>query len=174
MALNRNFFQPRKDIRWNDQHACTVRGITPDDLAQIMSENAADMEVLMQTIEKDKILSKVDISKDGALQQAMQENQGRVFNLLIGSVPALIAKVIALAADDYSEEAVKHIRNEFPAPLQFEALVEIAKLTFVDQNGFKAFLGNVSGLVASVGGGKSNNSPSLPAQSDQPTSDTAG
>jgi hypothetical protein len=171
VALNKNFFVPTYELRHGDQIVGTLRGITPDDIARVMSENAADVESLMASLEKDKILARVDPNKDEDLRQALADNSAKLFQMTISLVPDLVAKIIAVAMDEPGES--QFIRKSFNVALQLEAIVQIAKLTFVDQNGFKAFLGNVMGLAAGTLGGEKS-SPSLLAQNEAPTTDTAG
>ena len=171
MALNKNFFVPTYELRLGDQVVGTLRGITSDDIARVMSENAADVESLMSSLERDKILAKVDPTKDDELRQALADNSTKLFNMTISLVPDLIAKIIAVAMD--APDDSEFIRKNLNVALQLEAIVQIAKLTFVDQNGFKAFLGNVMGLAGGALGGEKS-SPSLPAQSEAQTSDTDG
>lgn len=171
MALNRNFFVPTFTLTWAGQEVGTLRGITPDDIARIMSENAADVESLLESFERDKILGNVDVSKDEQLQQALADNTQRMFAKVLSLVPQLVAKVIACAME--APDDAEFIRTKFNAALQMEAIAQIAKLTFVDQNGFKAFMGNVLGLVGNAGVGKASQPRSL-AQSEASTSDTAG
>lgn len=145
MAINKEFFAPREAVKYNGIEVCDVRGITPDDLARIMVENAADVEQVFTMLERDDTLK--DIAKDDpeAVMGAMKTHGKSFFNMLITKVPELIAKIIAVAADD--PEGYDHIRKNFVLPVQLEAITTVAKLTFVDSNGFKAFLGNVLALA---------------------------
>ena len=63
--------------------------------------------------------------------------------------PNLIARVIARAADQ--EDEWQMVRDNYSVVLQFDLLVEIAKLTFNDPAGFKRFVGNVLSLVNLAG-----------------------
>ena len=62
------------------------------------------------------------------------------------TAPDLIAKLIAVACDDFAQWEL--VRSRFVLPLQLEILTEVARLTFVDEAGFRTFVGNVMGLVA--------------------------
>lgn len=147
MAINKNFFIERKTIQHNGQDVCDVRGVSPDDIAQVMAENAADMEVLFETWEKDKVLSGVNVRDDVELSKAFTDNSTKMVTTILTAVPSLAAKIIAMACDEPENWTTV---KTWVVPLQFDILREIAVLTFVDKNGFKAFLGNVMALVGSV------------------------
>lgn len=167
MAINKDFFVARTPVEWNGKVVCDVRGLTPNDITQAMVENASDMEVLMETFEKDSILGKVDVRNDAELSAALADNTTRMFTTLMSSVPDLAAKLIALASDD--ADSWKFVRDNFVMPLQFNILTEVAKLTFVDTNGFKAFLGNVMALIGNVTGQRAMTTETSPS-----TTGTAG
>jgi hypothetical protein len=150
MSINTEFYTPVKAITWQDQAVCEVRGITPHDLSQIMSEHAADVETLLTIFEGDNATKGIDPTDEAAILAAVKEHQGRLFSTIMLAVPALVAKLIAVACD--APDAWTEIRNKYPLPLQFEIVTEVAKLTFVDSNGFKAFVGNVMALAGNLSG----------------------
>ena len=156
MGINKDFYEPRYQIAWQNQNVCDVRGVTPTDIARIVSENAADMETLVTTFERDKMLTSIDIGNDEQLSNALAENTTKLFSTLITTVPDLMVKIIAVAAECADDEEAVEVIRKFVMPLQFEILTQIAKLTFVDQNGFKDFLGKVMALVGVAGNGKNN------------------
>ena len=150
MSINKEFYSPREEIKRDDMILCTVRGLTPDDIAQAMVENNADMKLLIETLEGDKSLAKIDLKDQEEVMHALTINSGKLFTTLISSVPNLAAKLIAISADEPS--AADYIKREYVMPLQFEILTKIAKLTFVNEGGFKEFLGNVMALVGNGNG----------------------
>lgn len=149
MAINKDFFIDRTTVTHKGKTVCDVRGITPDDLAQVMAENQSDMAKLLESWEKDKKFAGLNPNADADVARALDENATQMFTTILTSVPMLAAKLIALASDEPgSFETVK----TWPIPLQFDILKEIAVLTFVDQESFKVFLGNVMALVGNVTG----------------------
>lgn len=172
MALNTNFYQQRTEVRHNGEVACTVRGITPNDLAQVMVENASDLESVMQFFERDSMLSRIDPTDDDALATALRDNTSKMFGKLVALVPNLLAKIIAIASDEAGKWEI--VRDKFVLPLQLNALTEIARLTFVDADGFKAFVGNVVALAENAPGkGNGQRRPALESEVTS-TADTAG
>jgi hypothetical protein len=163
MGINKDFFVPRKRIELNGPFVCDVRGVTPNDIAQVVSENAADMDSMIEMFAKDKQFKKIaSITDSDAIADAVDKNSSALFGKLILQVPGLVAKVIAVAADDPEHASV--IKNEWPVPVQFECLVAIAEATFTNRDVFREFLGKVTALVGSVSG---PSSASVPAKNRQ-------
>jgi hypothetical protein len=152
MSLNTNFYIQKKPIVWQGQDVCEVRGITPNDLAQAMTENAADMEAVVLLLEKDKDLANTGDMGPDAIQAMIESNTKRLFTSVLTSAPNLVAKLIAIACD--SPDQWEFVKANYVLPLQFEIIREVAMLTFVDGEGFKAFLGNVMALAGNVGAGQ--------------------
>lgn len=172
MAINTNFYQKRTEVKFNGEVACTVRGLTPNDLAQVMVENAGDLESVMQFFEKDATLSRINPHDDDALATALRENTSKMFGKIVSLAPNLLAKVIAVASDD--SDKWEAVRDNFVLPLQLDALTEIAKLTFVDADGFKAFVGNVLALAENKPGKGNGQRRQVLASEATSTADTAG
>lgn len=147
MGFNRNFYIKRSEIRWEDQIVCDVRGLTPNDIAKAVSENAADMEALVMMFEKDKIAAGFT-GESEEINAFIQENTQTLFAKLLTTVPVLVAKLIAMACDAPTEwESI----SKLVVPLQFDIAREIMVLTFVDGEGFKKFLGNAMALADIAG-----------------------
>lgn len=159
MGINKNFYLPRRKITWDGQEVCEVHGLAPADIAAVMQENAADLERIVESWQKDKALASIAADPTASEQIAakINENAAVLFGSLISLVPNLAAKLIALAADE--EDAWEHVRDNYVVPLQFDILCEIAQMTFVNQDGFKKFLGNVLALAGNVGGGQRQIAP---------------
>jgi hypothetical protein len=145
MAINKDFFAPRETIMFNGHTVCDVRGITPDDLARIMMENAADVEHVFEILERDDTLKGISKDDPESVSGALKTHGKALFGTLVTKVPELVAKIIAVAADDAA--SWEHVKKNFVLPLQLETLTTVAKLTFVDSNGFRAFVGNVLALL---------------------------
>lgn len=161
MAINKNFYTPTAAIQWNGETACEVRGISPDDITRLVAEDGELVARLVELVEGD--VRKQGVTQDGAAQY-LEQNAQRLFGFVLKQIPMLVAKLIALAADD--DGAADQVRK-WPVPLQFEIMRQIAILTFVDADGFRKFLGNVMGLAGSLGGQR-------PAAIPQETPETAG
>jgi hypothetical protein len=149
VGINKDFYVPKTKITYRDQEVCEVRGLTAEDIAQALSENAADMETLMQTFERDETLHGIDPSDDAQVTQAIEANTSRMFHTIITTVPDLAAKIIAMACDE--SDAWPYVKKKYVLPLQFDILAEIAALTFVDAKGFKEFLGKAMALAGNMG-----------------------
>lgn len=163
MSINKEFYAPREEIKRGDVVLCTIRGLTPDDIAQAMVENSADMKLLIETLEGDKSLASIDLKDQERVMEALTDNSGKLFTTLISSVPNLAAKLIAISADDPS--AADYVKREYVMPLQFDILTKIARMTFVNEGGFKEFLGNAMALFGSRNEQRLDQTPSVPASS---------
>lgn len=150
MSINTDFHTPRVTVKHptTGEELCTVRGITPDDIAFIVCEHAEEVEKVMKTIEDSPAIG--EALAGGEATTAAEALSPSMFNSLIQSVPSLAAKVIAVAADEPSMWG--HVQKNFVLPIQFNVLTEVAKLTFIDKNGFKEFLGNVMALLGNAKG----------------------
>jgi hypothetical protein len=148
MSINTNFHTPRITVKhpMTQEELCTVRGITPDDIAFIVCEHAEEVEKVMKTLEDSPAIGEAVAA--GETSTAVEALTPSLLNSLIQSVPSLAAKIIAVAADEPSMWG--HVQKNFVLPIQFNVLTEIAKLTFIDKNGFKEFLGNVMALLGNV------------------------
>ena len=152
MSININFYTEKTKIEWQGQEVCEIRGLTPNDLAQAMAENAGDMETLIRMVEGNKDFSGVESDNPEAVQAVIAKNNQKLFTSVIASVPNLVAKLIALACDSPDQWAL--VKEKYVLPLQFDIVREIAVLTFVDNEGFNKFLGNVMALAGNVKGGQ--------------------
>lgn len=129
----------------DEGNSFSVRGLSPNDIAQLLSLHKPVMEQLFkQYVDRDPEAITSDDIANTAADMAMA---------MLEQAPALVAHTIALAADnveDY-EEYVK-----LPIGLQVEALAEIGRLSFETAGGAKKFLDLVKGLTA-----KARSNPSL-------------
>lgn len=151
MSINKKFFTPRREIQWDGIVVCDVKGVTPNDIARTLAENAADLETLMEAWKTDDAMRVLALTPEAEdVSKFIADNSTTIFTKMIGLVPNLCAKIIAIAAGDADEW--EHVRDEYTLPLQFDILTTIAELTFINQDGFKKFLGNVMALAGSVNG----------------------
>ncbi|MES3001333.1 MAG: hypothetical protein V4787_11635 [Pseudomonadota bacterium] len=132
----KNFAQARHVIQFGDNDL-NVRGLSANDVTAIIFENKSVVEDVFSVFEDANLTaSNLDDEK---------------LKTFIGNIairaPYVVASIIAHASDepDEYENAAK-----LPLPVQTEALIEIARLTFNDKAGFERFMGNVKAAVASV------------------------
>lgn len=145
MSINTDFYAETKQITWGGRPVCEVRGLTPSDIARVVGENQGDVEQAFSIMEGAGLGTALDPNDPESVAAVTEKKAQKAFANLVGSVPDLVAKVLAVACD--SPDQSEFIRKNWVIPLQFAVLKEIARLTFVDSQGFATFLGNVMGLV---------------------------
>lgn len=144
----KNYTAPRKDIPLGNGESVSVRGLNLEDISFLVQVHHADVDRLVETfrgrLQGAASGGQVDPAK---VEQAIRDNSSGMLVNFVQHFPLLVANVIALAADEPNawENATK-----LPIPVQTEAVVEIARLTFEDYNGFKKFVGNVVAAAQSV------------------------
>ena len=129
---------PKQSIRVGET-AFDVRGLSFHDLSALFSEMKDDLiELVGMYIEASE-------SGEDPLQGG---DAGLVFlKEVITQLPDLAAKVVAIGADEPDmSETVKQL----PFPKQLEAVMEIGRLTFEDEDGLKKFMGNVTALFGAL------------------------
>ena len=124
-------------VPYNDQQII-VYGLSANDIAGLLVSQMSHLEKIFDIAEEAGIKSAADVPNvDFAL----------LGQRLAVEIPGLIANVIAYAA--HEPESV-NIALGLPAPVQAEAIKHIAQLTFVDEAGFREFLGNVVAALRSA------------------------
>ena len=154
MSLNLDFQIERKAINWNGVEVARVRGLTPHDILGIIAANPVQVDDLFEQINGGV---KDNVNEDSSAEEIADAVQGQAdasMQKILMTMPDLVAKVIAVACD--SPDRWEHIQKNFVLPLQFDAVSEIARLTFVDPPGFRRFVGNVMALVGTFRGGQGN------------------
>lgn len=109
----------------------TVRGISFYDLSLLINDNRADLDRLVDLF--------------AGLKANVEMDQFGV--QLIREMPALVARVIACAADE-PEAAGKILK--FPLPVQLAAVMAVGRLTFEEAGGVKKFAEQLASLLESV------------------------
>lgn len=107
-----------------------VQGISFNNLVQLFTEARDDM------------LGAMDLY-DG-LAESGEVNTPALIIAALEKFPGLVAKIIALAANEPGSEAKVLM---MPFPVQTEALVAIAELTFTEADALKKFLGHLALMV---------------------------
>lgn len=136
----KNFAQARAVIKFQSadgEQSFNLRGLAANDVLAIIYENKSVIEDIVTLAEQSGVTKKLHDDK------ALIEFMGTV----AVRAPYIVASVIAHAADEPDEW---ENASKLPMPVQTEALIEIARLTFNDKAGFERFVGNVKAAVASV------------------------
>ena len=128
MALT-DFVLPTLEVPLPGGSTFAVRGISSQDVAVLISQHASAMETFFARFQS------------GAAQTQSDLETGMS---LIIEAPALMAKVIALAADEPSMESVV---ARLPVGVQLDALQKIAKISFEASGGPGEFVDAVVRLV---------------------------
>lgn len=142
MALS-DYKIPRTEVPLDAANTVSVRGLNLEDVAFLVQVHKNDIDAVIEAIKGN--IEKGSTPEDVA---AAVESKGTdVLTSVIQQSPLLVANIISTASDepDAWETAVK-----LPVPVQIEILLNVAKLTFNDIDGFKKFVGNVSAVMQSV------------------------
>lgn len=107
-----------------------VQGISFDNLVKLFTEA------------RDEMLGAMDLY-DG-LAESGEVNTPALIIAALDKFPGLVAKLIALAAN---EPGTEDTIRKMPFPVQTEALVAVAELTFTEADALKKFLGHLALMV---------------------------
>lgn len=128
-------YQPeRKAIQFKGG-SFQVKGLSLDDVAVLMKHHLDDLDNLLELYAR-------DVSNEFVVSATAQYAVS-----LIREAPALVANVIALAAEE--PDRVDNARR-LPIPVQVEALKAIGALTFEESGGAKKFFESLRDLVMRV------------------------
>jgi len=150
VSINKLFLNAKQKVLWNGQEAAEVRGLTPDDFANILVVDGETLDGALQAFDS-LDLAGVNPRDSNSVADAVMSQGPKVLVAVANKAPGIIARIIAVAADDNTPEAIEAIRTGFPLPLQFEILRQISIQTFAGPEGFRLFVGNVAALVGTVG-----------------------
>lgn len=118
----------------------TVHGLSANDIAGLIVNQMPALEQVFDIVEAAGVKRAEDLAKI---------NVAEVGQTLLAQAPEFIAGVIAYAAHEPQfADRVLHL----PAPVQVKLLRAIAQLTFVDEAGFREFVGNVVAALRSARG----------------------
>lgn len=141
MALS-DYTVPRKQVDLGGGNFIEVRGLGMEDVSFLVSVHSDDMDAVVEMF---RPKTSGQITPEAIVKKA-QEDDGMIAGLL-QSFPLLAANIIAVACDE--PDQLSNARR-LPLPKQTEALIEIARLTFEDAEGFKKFVGNVTAVLRSA------------------------
>lgn len=146
MAINKALKIDRVPVMWNGQEAATVRGLRPSDIAEIFRLAGDRVNEILVVVEEFEFIKHGGGDPQLRAEKILEALPGAIAKVA-ACVPEFVAQVIAFAADE--PESVDHVRDEWNISLQAEALKAVAAATFVDDAGFKAFVGNAMALLQS-------------------------
>lgn len=145
MALS-DYEIPRTSIRLNEKASVDVRALSLDDVSFLVRIHQEDIEALVSMFQA-KVGAKkgnVDPSKVSAL---VEQAGDKMISSFLQQFPLLAANIIAVASDEPGAWATA---RKLPVPVQIDALLAVARLTFEDAEGFKKFVGNVTAAMQSA------------------------
>lgn len=122
----------------DEGNAFAVRGLSPNDIAQLLSLHKPVMEEVFNQYAVKANLE--NMTEDGVATLAAEAAMS-----MVEQVPALVAHLICLAADDI-DELEEYAR--LPIGVQLEAVTEIGRLTFEMAGGAKKLLDLVKPMLA--------------------------
>lgn len=109
----------------------SVRGLNSADISKLLEVHREEIESAFTGL--------VDKKTDGGSLESIGLD-------IVRSAPTVMASVIALAADDYTEEGRANAKR-LSAPAQLEALNAIGRLTFDTEGGVKKVLALVLDMM---------------------------
>src|SRR5690625_813406 len=184
MSINKAQKNVRSTVLWHGEEAAKVRWLTPNDVAQLLADRGQGIQALLEANDAFS-LAGIDLDNKEAIADRIMESGPKLVVHLASTMPDLIARLIAVAAEEDDDETVEYIRDNWSLPLQFEALRHIAVQTFAGPEGFRMFVGNVLALGQTVshltgqatarsvraprGSESGSRASSIPAHSSRPT-----
>ena len=146
MGINKEIVRKKTEVRWNGAVAVTVKGLTPNDIARVLTRAGEDIAGVVGIADDlDGLKASVSGQEADAVAEILVKQVPMILQSAGTHLPELLARLIAIGADD--EDEWEFVLTEFNAGLQFECLKEIANLTFNGPEGFRMFVGNVLALL---------------------------
>lgn len=136
---------PRAKIVQGDELIAEVRGISPSDLTGILMDVGEDLGGMFDFVDEIDKMKTAKVDDPSALADQLMSDWPKIVQAIGTHMPNLLSKIIARAADEPDEWEM--VRDTYGFALQFEILVEIARLTFTSPEAFTRFVGNVLALV---------------------------
>lgn len=147
MGINKSLKQQTVPVMWGNEEAAVVRGLLPSDIADIIRLAGHRIHDILATLDELDI-TKNSGSAEEAADRLLDELPNAISRISV-SVPELVALIIAYAADEADPSTIDYIRDTWPVAVQADALASIARETFVDDEGFRRFVGNVVAVLQS-------------------------
>lgn len=146
--LSKSITKREAKIYWGDgdDPVAIVRPLSPDDFCQILVDLSEDVGGIFDAWDR---IDKIDLKAGRANPEFLAEQIISVLPSALAQLrvhlPSVLARIVARAADE--PDAWEYVRDNYDANLQFMILAEVARITFINVTGFKAFMGNVVALV---------------------------
>lgn len=135
MALS-NIVVPSREVYLENADCFTVRGLCFEDTAILLQEHGGELNGMFQSYISD---GGVDLDRIDMADLAPK---------MVKTAPKIVAKVIALAADEPNQDKV--VRN-LPFPVQVEALQHVGELTFTSPGSAKKTLETIINMMQATG-----------------------
>ena len=148
MAINKAITGVRRSVEWNGETAADIRGLSPEDVFELLNDTGDGVEAMLRTVEQVS-LADVDIKDANSLASAVTSQAPLVVVTMAKEMPSFLARLICKAADSEDEESVQSV-TKWPIALQFMAIADVCELSFGGAHGFRQFVGNVLALVGVV------------------------
>lgn len=145
MGINKATRRRKETVTWDGEEIAEVRALGADDLAAIFSR------VSDATAEIFSVVEESEFSMQGRSAEEVADFMlGQLPNLVSRvsrNIPELLAEIVLVASGDDDPEAARIVRDEWSLPMQMEGVSCVFRATFVDDNAFRAFVGNVVALL---------------------------
>ena len=173
MGINREFLTSKEAVYWNSIEVGSIRVLSAQDIALLMVKGGDLIAGLFLDFDKADLQKFITDDPD-KLADMITEIAPRLLGGVALKAPDLVAMIIAIASDSEEiEQDMVHIMANWPIALQLDYLSRLARMSFVDPEGFRVFVGNALALVSSIEvltGAQSTKKGSLissePAQND--------
>ena len=135
-----DFHIPTKTIEHNGTRVMEIRGLSFADISALCNEHRNDLNLVIELwqmfAQENKAAMATNNFVDTFTEYAIQ---------LLTSAPGLIAKVIAVCADDVD---AAEVISRMPISVQINAIEAISTLTANDFGGAKEMLGKIMSLIS--------------------------
>lgn len=160
MGINKSVRRRKETVEWDGEEIADVRALGADDLAAIFTR------VSDATAEIFSVVEESEFSMQGRSAEEVADFMlGQLPNLVSrvsSNLPELLAEIVIVASGDEDPEAARIVRDEWSLPMQMEGVACVFRATFVDDNAFRAFVGNVVALLKT--GNALSSAPKKPQQ----------
>ncbi len=147
--LNKEIRKRTATVYSGDEVAAEIRALAPTDVAQVLVAMSQDIGAVFAALDS---IDEIDFRQAAANPEAMADKVMAVLPSALVAVqrhlPDVMAQMIATASGE--PDSWEFVRDNFDTALQFNILAEVCRLTFVNVEGFKVFMGNVLALAGVV------------------------
>lgn len=129
----------RTKVALDENQSFEVRAVSTNDLMALVSEHGATLAL---------VFSKLSNSESGAVTG--DSVRDLIFDVA-REFPDIAAAIIALAADEYTEDGMNFARD-IPFTVQVEAIEAVFGLTFASEGSLKKLLESLTKMIVGVSG----------------------